>query len=333
MIKLPLLKTSSPLKNKIIWAVDPTQNPMAAKNIVLELKFWSDILDCDIQPLSILSKSSFNFPSEIKLPSDNQFEVLAHKIINGYLNKIRIQRLLPAQIVFVPAMSKRKMAVELAKYADDQRPLIIFANTQARKTWNPYRLGGFAERLIATSKVPVLLLNPQSLPSSKISTTIFPTDFSPKSKMALDILTPWAKAFESKILLYNQIEAPYVYSGSFKGAWGSPELAVIANMKNIEVERNKKGQAWARNLLLKEGINCVVQVQRQQKQLSEQIVQIAKKNKAGLIAIASYSDPVDQFVLGSVAQNVLLQATCPVLVFPSRAHGSSRVLESYSNIN
>lgn len=318
--------------NKIIWAVDPTQNPDDAKNIIQELKTWSKNLDCDILPVSIFSKSSFNFPSEMDYPWDEKFKDFAHKSINHYLKNIHIKRLLPAELVFVPVMSNRKLATEMAIYAENHKALLIFANTQAKKTWNPFRLGGFAERLIATSKVPVLLLNPKSLPSSKIPLILFPTDFSQGSKLSFEKLVPWAKAFKSKILLYNQIETPFVYSGGLKGAWGAPELAVIANMKNIETERNKKAKEWS-NLLQKENIPCTPLIQRQQKSLSDEIFQVAKKNEAGLIAIASYSDPVDQVILGSIARNILLQAKCPVLIFHQQHINRKQAADSKKTIN
>lgn len=309
-------------KNKIIWAVDPFQNPNDAKTIVQELKIWSANLDCDILPVSIFSKSSFNLPSEMDFPLKEKFSNFAHESISRYLKNIRIKNLLPAELLFVSAMSIRKMAEEMAMYAANHNALLIFANTQAKKTWNPFRLGGFVERLIATSKVPVLLLNPKSLPTRKSPSILFPTDFSQGSMFAFEKLGPWAKAFNSNILLYNQIETPFVYSGNFKGAWGSPELAVISDMKNIEAGRNEKAKEWS-SMLQKENITCTTLVQRQHKTLSDDIFQVAKKNKSGLIAIASYSDPVDQFVLGSIARNILLQATCPVLVFHQH-HAASR---------
>ncbi len=325
-----LSKKSVIKKNKIIWAIDPTQNPNDAKSIVQELETWSTNLDCDIQPVSIFSKSSFNLPSEMDFPWKEKFSNFAHQSISRYLKKIRIKSLLPAELIFVPAMSVRKMAEEMAMYAENHNALIIFANTQAKKTWNPFRLGGFAERLIATSKVPVLLLNPKTLPTKKSPSILFPTDFSQGSKFAFEKLGPWAKAFKSKLLLYNQIETPFVYSGSFKGAWRSPEFAVISDMKNIEAGRNKKAKEWS-SILQKENITCTILVQRQQNTLSDDIFQVAKQNKSGLIAIASYSDPVDQFILGSIARNILLQATCPVLVFHQHHIAQKPAIEQKQN--
>ncbi len=314
-------------RNKIIWAVDPAQNPNNANGIIQELKTWSKNLNCDIQPVSIFSKSSFNLPSEMDFPWEKKFSDFAHQSVNHYLKNIRIKSLLPAELLFVQAMSVRKMAEEMAIYAKNQKALLIFANTQAKKTWNPFRLGGFAERLIATSKVPVLLLNPKSLPSSKSPSILFPTDFSQGSKFAFEKLGSWAKAFKSKIILYNQIEDPFVYTGNYKGAWESPVLAVIANMKIIEAGRIKKAKEWS-SLLQNENITCTALVLRQQKTLSEEIFQVAKKQKAGLIALASFSDPVDQFMLGSIARNILLRATCPVLVFHQQHIDSKQVAES-----
>ncbi len=323
---------SSNKKNKIIWSVDPTQNPAEAKNIIKELKIWAKHLKCEVQPVSIFSKSTLNFPIEMAFPWKDKLQEVAQRSITRYLKKTQAKGFLPPELVFVPALSNRKMASEMAKYAEKRNAQLIFANTRAKKTWNPFRLGGFAETLVATSRVPVLLLNPSSVPSSKIPSILFPTDFSQDSKNALVKLEPWAKAFNSKIFLYDQVETPNIYPSDFSGIGQAQTRNMESMIKDVEKSRLKKGAEWSA-LLEEQNIKSSLLVQRQRKHLAADILEAAKKNKASLIAIASRSGPVTQALLGSVARDILLQAKCPVLIFYRPKASRKHVAQSKQKAN
>lgn len=49
--------------------------------------------------------------------------------------------------------------------------------------------------------------------------------------------------------------------------------------------------------------------------LDVEIIEMAKNKKVGLIALASQRGSLGQIILGSVAQDVLLQAKCPIIIF------------------
>ena len=167
---------------------------------------------------------------------------------------------------------------------------------------------------MATSRVPVLLLNPTAISSTKIPSILFPTDFSLTSKNALVRLEPWAKAFNSKIVIYDQVETPNIYPSMFNGLAQTQALNMESMLQDVEQSRIKIGAGWTK-LLQKQNIKSSVIVQRQRKHLAADILEAAKKNKVSLIAIASRSGPVAQALLGSVARDILLQAECPVLIF------------------
>lgn len=301
-------------KNRIIWSVDPTQDPAEAKNVIKELKVWAQHLDCDIQPVSIFSKSTLNLPIEMAFTRKDKFQQMARNSVARYLKKARATGFLPPELVFVSALSNRKMATEMAKYAERKNAQLIIANTRAKKTWNPFRLGGFAETLAAASRVPILLLNPSSVPSAKIPSILFPTDFSLASKRALERLEPWAKAFNSKVLLYDQIQTPNIYPSEFSDMGWTRAPSLESMLKDVEESRLKKGVHWS-NLLAKQNIESSVLIQRQRKSLAADILEAARKNNASLIAIASQRGPVAQALLGGVARDILLQAKSPVLIF------------------
>lgn len=305
---------SSNKRNKIIWSFDPTQDPREAKNLITELKIWAKRLDCDVQPVTIFSQSTFNLPSDISLPWKNRLQDIAHTAVSRYFKKTAAKGFLPPEIVFASALSNRKMALEMAKYAEKNNAQLVFANTRAKKTWNPFRLGGFAETLVASSRVPVLLLNTRATPSSRIPSILFPTDFSKNSKNALAMLAPWAKAFKAKVMLFDQVEVPNIYPSEFSDIAQTQTLNLESMMKGVERSRLKKGTEWS-ELLEKQNVKTSLIVQRQRKYLAADILAAATKEKANLIAIASQSSPTTQAILGSVARDIMLQAKCPVLIF------------------
>ena len=299
-------------KNIIIWSVDPTQDPANAKNIIKELKVWAKHLNCDVQPVSIFSMSFLNLPMEMSFLWKDKLEEIARKSMTLYLKKAQAKDFLPSDLVFISSQSNRKMATEMAKYAEVKNAQLVFANTRAMKTRNPFLMGSFAETLVATSRVPVLLLNPSAMASAKIPSILLPTDFSLTSKNALVKLEPWAKAFNSKILLYNQVQTPNLYLADFNGIGRTEGLNL--ELKDVEKLRLRKGARWM-SLLQSQNIKSSLLVERQRKYLAADILEAAKKNKVSLIAVANRSGPVSQALLGSVARDILLHAKCPVLIF------------------
>ncbi len=315
-------------KNIIIWAVDPTHEPDRALNIIKELKVLAKHLNCEVQPVTIISKATLNLPIDMNFPWKDRIQVIAQKSVTRYIKKTGAKGFLPPELVFASALSNRKMAIELANYAESKKAQLICANTHAKKTLNPFRMGGFAETLAATSRVPVLLLNDKSLASTQIPTILFATDFSRDSKIALTELQTLAKTFKSKILIYNQVEMPDIYQSDFTNVGRTQVLNMESITTDLEKSRLKKGMALS-ELLRKEKIDHKLLIQRQQKYLSDDILDVAKKNKVSLIAVATRSGPIAQALLGSVARDILLQAKCPVLVFyrPKASRKSSAVLK------
>ncbi len=299
-------------KKVIVWAVDSTQDPTEAANIIQELKVWAKHLDCDVQPVSVYSMASFNFPEEMTFPWRDKLQNAAQKSLSQYLKKTKAKVFLPAKLLFTAAFSNRKMAVELANYAVDQQAQLIVANTRAMKTANPLRFGSFAETLVATSQVPVLLLNPSATPSLKITSILWPTDFSADSKQAFVRLKPWAKALKSAIIIYNQVQMPNIYFSEVNHA-GQTE-ALELELAVVEKSRSKKGAEWM-TLLDGSNIKGSLLVERQRKYLAADILTSAKKNGVSLIALANRNGPISQAILGSVARDILLNAKCPVLIF------------------
>jgi nucleotide-binding universal stress UspA family protein len=318
-IKMKAQKKSDKRKT-ILWAMDPSQDPKCEQAIVKELKTWAKKLDCDIQPVSILSDFPKTGPLDFTITAQFTLESAAARQASSFLKTARAAEFLSPKIIFVPWKSTRRMADALTEYAAQEKAIAIFTNIRSKKIWSSFRLGGFAESLITSSTVPVLVLNPKSSLTSKSPNVLFPTDFGVQSQSALMHFTPWAKAFDAKVLVYNQVENLANYSYAFS----IPSSAIDVKELNSKSERAriKEGNIWTHHLQ-SHGVESKEIIQNQKKSLAADILATAKKNKVGLIVMASNSGPISQVLMGSVAKDILLQANCPVLIY-YRPHSSKK---------
>lgn len=302
------------LFNKIIWAIDPTKDPNQARYITQELRTWSSKLNLEVLPVYVFPKKSLSSSLSLEgKPSWNErFDQVIEASLLRYLKKVKCSDFLHPKVLTSVSDSTRVMALTLADYALKQRAPLVFVSTRAKQTWNPFRLGGFAETLAASSRVPVLVMNSTARPSGKQPQILFPTDLGRESKAALGLLGPWAKALGADVRIYNQVETLVPYQSEFYGLAAGSQYKDLT--KSYQQAREKRARAWASSLSKKQ-VNCETLVRPQQKYLANEIGSLEKKMKAGLIAMASHSGTLTQALLGSVAHDVLLQAKCPVIIF------------------
>lgn len=313
----PQKNSSQPDNQIIFWAFDPTQDPAQAKNIIKELKTWSRHLHCDVQPLTLFSRDNYSFPIENASEWHDSFEETVRQLAQRYIKKSGA-KFLPPLTVFSSSITNRGLAEHTARYARDAGALMIVANTRATKKTGPLRLGGFAETLVATSEVPVLLLNRNAPSSQRITKVLYPTNFDSQSKAGLQLLKPYLKAFHAKALLFNQIENPNIFPWDYDMTRQSATGIAQEKMRKTEELRAKKVKEFAA-LLDQEQIPSEAILKRQKDRLSAEILAAAKKQDVGLIALTSMSGPLLQSIFGSTAQDILCEAKCPVLVFRQTA--------------
>jgi nucleotide-binding universal stress UspA family protein len=315
-------------KKILIWAIDPAQDPQDAMNLVKELKAWAARLKCQIQPVTVVSTSILKYPVA-QVFRVERYEEATQRAADAYIKNFSGVAFCRPEVLFVKTFSNRMMAFELAKYAEAKKALMIFANTRAKQSWNPFRLGGFAETLAAASRTPVLLLNPEAQPSKEIPNILFPSDFGRESKNALAALTPWAKSFGSKILLFNQVELPVLVTPALNGYIPETPLDTEKIIVETEKARLAKAKRWAK-WMADQGVPFATTVRRGKKFLPAEIVELALRHKVDLIAMSSHTSPAVAAVLGSNARDVILRARCPVLVFhrPKAARSATSAVKA-----
>jgi nucleotide-binding universal stress UspA family protein len=299
-------------KETIIWALDPTQELPNSKQLVQLLQLWSKRLEAPIQPVCIFSRTLFSMPVDLPFPWLDQLPEVANELTIKYLNRLDANEFLPPKLLYISSNSHRQAAITVADYALQNKAQLIVVNSGVDSKWNLFSRFGFTETIITTSRIPVLAINQNTLLTPAIRTVLFPTDFSRESKVAFLNLQPWLKRHESEIIIYNEVETPNLNYSVFDGAWMNINIEEL--ISEIETARLKMSKEW-KDALKTLKIKGSVAVERQQKGLEADIIAYAQRMHVDLITLVNHSGELKQTLLGSVAREILTQATCPVLIF------------------
>ncbi len=306
-------RISNVSRGNIIWALDPTQDPQGSKELVKQLKLWAQVLGCKVQPVSIFPQSLLDLQLERLFMAKGGFEELANAAVKSFLKKVGAVDFLSPELIFIKSNSARKMAKTLVERADRTQAPLIFALTRGQTSWNPFRLGGFTETLLAVSNTPLLLLSPLAKSRDEISNVLYPTDFNPESKQVMVQVLPWIKTFKAKFTLLNLVERLDMYPSEFDSKMQARIISVEKALLEIETKRIKKAKIWS-EFLTSKGLEVGTVIERQDSAPGKAIIDAAKDAQADLIAMPTYSGTLTQRLIGSVARDVLMQSDCPVLI-------------------
>ena len=115
------------------------------------------------------------------------------------------------------------------------------------------------------------------------------------AKEALNLAKTHAKLFGATVDVVTSME---------KGTEGQRE----------QIEQAENGLEWAKSLFIESGIVCNTHLLIRGLAPGEDIVEFAEENKTDEIVIGvKRRSKVSKLLLGSTAQYVILQATCPVV--------------------
>jgi nucleotide-binding universal stress UspA family protein len=293
----------------IIWAMDPTQKAADSSQLVKEMRMWAKKLNVDVQPVSVFSEANVYMPADITYSWQLEIKRSFQKSMDQYLKATKTTDFLKPQMLLALGISNRAYASELARFAEASKAGMIFAHTRAKKSMNPFRLGGFAETLIATSRVPVLLMNQKAKATSNVNSILFPTDFSAEASAALRMLEPWCEAFGAEVHLFNHVENPGDSLNYLKNRTAYKDLVA-----DLEAERTQRMKNAEKQLSTR-GVKSKSTVKLQKKYLGQEILEIAKKESVSAIAVVSRSGRFAQALIGGVPRDVVLGADRPVIVF------------------
>ena len=149
-------------------------------------------------------------------------------------------------------------------------------------------------------------------PPFKLTKILVPIDFSDCSKKALQYAVPFAKQFGATITLLHVVHVNYV-GGPEVGALDFPlieaDLRKSAEKQLTELAATEVRQPAAAETLVRTGLGVM------------EIVKAAKEMESDLIVISTHGRTgLKHVFMGSVAENVVRLAPCPVLVVREHEH-------------
>jgi nucleotide-binding universal stress UspA family protein len=147
-----------------------------------------------------------------------------------------------------------------------------------------------------------------AVPAIKVKRILYATDFSDASLMALPLISAVARAFASKVEIFN-VCAPIPYS------LGSPEtLAAMESAQRNEVQTRAEKLAQARELA---GLTTEVRVEFGE--VVEEIDRLVREENVDLVVLSTHGRTGwKHLVMGSVAEELVRRLTCPVLTIGPR---------------
>ena len=140
---------------------------------------------------------------------------------------------------------------------------------------------------------------------------IVPTDFSECSKLAIEPAVELARRFGGEILLCHVVEPP-IYPAMFEGASLVLPHYDEELRKQLETHLSKLRAEWIPS-------DIVVREMLREGSPVAEIAALAKEETADLIVVATHGHTgIKHALLGSVAEQIVRTAPCPVLSVRAR---------------
>jgi nucleotide-binding universal stress UspA family protein len=307
MSKIPFFK-------KAVWAFDPFESDGEThRTVARTLVSLTRKINCSIKPVYVLSPDELNVQMALGGPWVKQYLPSSEEVMRKSLTRIKRPKLQEPEVIFEPAVSLQRSAKALLKYAKSADADLLVVGTHARKGIARALMGSFAETLMLQAKIPLLVVNPGTRPRP-LKNILFPTDFSAPSKKAFEHVVRFARALNAKVTLLHVVPhpiEPVFQSGVYLlgGGWVSaPEL-----IRKGEEDRHRIAEQWIESAA-KSGVKAAVTFESGRNGVRQAVLARAKSSGAGMIAMAAESGTVASALLGSIARQVVREATCPVWI-------------------
>jgi nucleotide-binding universal stress UspA family protein len=298
---------------KILLAVDLKADNFAATKHVWETAKLIGSDRAAILPVAVLNREDAAVGNILK-GSIGKLSSAAANHLDAQLRKLGLRNLKASSVLFADGSSTTRAVQALVHHAQKNKCDLIALGSHSRKGLERLLLGSFAETLSLTSPLPLLIVNPHYRPpTGKLRTVLFPTDFSPQSKLALKAVGQSLRGTSTQLTLYHQFETAFQ-------PYPEPFVGVPLPREAIEEERKLKetlGQEWCSELK-KQGVRAQWKMNVKPSRTSDAILDFAHRSGMGLIALTSHTGKFGNLIFGSVTRQVMRNSSVPVWVLPPR---------------
>lgn len=289
-----------PIK-KILWASDGSEESLNALR-------WVEVLatryDANVIALSVFETAKLN-PSA--RADDLRREI---DLIDSEITKKETRRLTQIRNALEIKGIKAETHVatgiphqEIVKTAHDRRIDLIAMGKRGLTPWRKMLLGSTATAVLREAHVPVLTVR-RTAKNIAVKKILFPTAFSPAENPALAWAFEFARKFGAVLVLLNVMEVHKSYDAA-KGGF-------VGRLRNSASEQ-LHAMAEAVPIQKRKGVNLVEKVTAFPSAWSG-IVNFGRDQNIDMIVMSTRARKgVPRLFLGSVAENVIQEAPCPVI--------------------
>jgi nucleotide-binding universal stress UspA family protein len=198
-------------------------------------------------------------------------------------------------------------AREITHEADRLSADLLILGTHGRSGFERLFLGSVAEKVLRSTRVPVLIIPPPVRePGSPLYKTILcPLDFSDASIRALEYAMSLAKEADARLILLHVIE----------DLLADADVETLGHLSLAEYYRQSERDATARleGMVPEEAVWSTPQLRVARGRAHRQILQIVADEHADLVVMGVQGKGAISGVFGSTTHRVIREAGCPVL--------------------
>lgn len=309
------MKTKAPASDhKVIWAVDAFPDSLETQvQAGGGARFFLDRYAGEVEPVFVYKPDPPGLFVQETPDLDRPWLDTGRKNVSMMTKLSGLANVTKPKFISCNSYSNRGMVQSLIRYAEAARANLIVVGSHSRKGVTRALLGSFAEELVLTSHIPVLVTSKKATvgSSSRFETILFPTDFSPASRLVFDTVVRLAKSLKVNLVILHKVELtqmPLPY----------PILlppAAVASYKELIEQDSQQGDDWCR-VAKAAGVNASFRLVRNVDDAAGVIAKAAKRYPSCVVIMASGTGPWETRIVGSTTRKVVRQATCPVLVLP-----------------
>jgi nucleotide-binding universal stress UspA family protein len=292
-----------------VMAVDPFAG-FDLNPILRFAKHTADQAGATLDIVYILAPAGLNWTGEFSGPWIKRYKPIAEEKLNEVVGELDVKR----KVLTCKEAGQREAVKTLLTFAKKIHADCIFISTHARRGLERMAMGSFAESLVLSSKIPVMVMNPQRDIPEEVHKILVPTDLEKYSARFVAKVADYALQFGAEIVLYYKQPDPLdpiVQQGVYTlgGGWISVQSFVVE-----ELQRKTKLIEKLELMLRKRGVQVSHILDSTPGDLIESIDKAAHDTGADLVSLRTEAGKWTATLLGSVARGLVRQSSVPVLV-------------------
>ena len=254
------------------------------------------------------------FDSEVVLlyvsePADSQYRHMHQLYIEDMAGQLKngIKKVNPVILDGTPAK-------EIIDYTKKNKIGLVVMASHGRSGIMPWAAGSVANKVLHTAKMPLLLVRAARLPKRAqgkpmLNRVLLPLDGSEAGEAAVPYVQELMSRLGSEVILFEVVP-----TGKHIRTVGGLDYVLYPeqDLKQVKTEAREYLDKVYQQLKTKKG---KVRVELKAGDIAREIIDYAKRTRAGLIAISSHGHSgIAKWVFGSIAHKIVQVSNIPVLV-------------------